>query len=147
MSMAILSIEDASTRREVMVFSEVLDRYRDQWIDNTLLMIEGEISPDDFSKGLRIVAKDCYGFSDARARYARAMKINLHVDQVKTGMVGSIKTLLEPYRGGQSLLLIEYESGEARTLLRTQDWSLQLKGELIENLLKLLGEKGVELVY
>jgi DNA polymerase-3 subunit alpha len=146
-SMAILSIEDGDTRREVMVFSEVLDRYRDKLIENTLVVIEGEISPDDFSKGLRIVAKDIYSFFEARARYARAMKINLHVDQVKAGMVGSVKALLEPHRGGQSMLLIEYESGEAKTLLRTQDWSLQLKAGLLEDLVKLLGEKGVELVY
>jgi DNA polymerase-3 subunit alpha len=145
--MMILSIEDGQTRREVMVFSEVLDRYKEKLVDNSLILIEGEISPDDFSQGLRIVSKDIYTFSEARARYARALKIKLHSEQVKAGIVAGIKQLLEPHRGGQTLLIIEYENDQAKTTLRTQDWSLQLKGSVLDDLLKLLKESGFELIY
>ncbi len=145
--MMILSIEDGDLRRDVTVFSEVLERYKEKLIDNALLIIEGEVSPDDFSQGLRVVAKDIYTFSEARARYARALKIKLHANQVKSGVVTTIKQLLEPHRGGQSSLVIEYENDQAKTTLRTQDWTLQLKAPVIEDLSKLLGEEGMELIY
>ena len=145
--MMILSLEDGETRRDVMLFSEVLDHYQEKLLENTLLVIEGEITPDDFSKGLKIVAKALHPFGEAKAHYAKALKIKLHANQIKQGTVASLKTLLEPHRGGPSLLLIEYENADAKTLLRTQDWSLQLKDRVLEDLIDLLGESGVELLY
>jgi hypothetical protein len=61
--------------------------------------------------------------------------------------VGGIKSLLEPHRGGQTLLIIEYQNGHAKTILRTQDWSLQLKAPVLQDLMKLLKENGLELIY
>lgn len=145
--MMILAIDDSNEKRDVVVFSDTLDKYKDKLVVDEILVIEGEVSPDNFTKGLRIVAKDIYTYDEARARYARTLKIVINGKQASAGAIGEVKALLEPHRGGQCPLIIEYHGDNAKARMLTNDWALQVSGQVITDLKKILSEEQVDVSY
>ena len=59
-----------------------------------MLVIEGKVSEDNFSGGLRIIADKVYELGEARSRYARSLSLQLagKVD------VSKLKAQLHPFR-------------------------------------------------
>ncbi|NRA55657.1 MAG: DNA polymerase III subunit alpha [Gammaproteobacteria bacterium] len=146
--MGILTLDDKSGRLEVMLYSEALEKYQDLLQKDKILVLEGEVSFDDFSGGNRMTAKEVYDIATARERFATALEIKVSQDQVNNEFFGRFTQILEPHQFGALPVTVFYSRAEAtaQLTLGTQ-WRVTPDDELLDNLRILLGNKQVRLKF
>jgi DNA polymerase-3 subunit alpha len=148
--MAIVGLDDGTTRVEVVVGSELLSQQQSLLKDDQLIIIEGRVSNDEFSGGVRVNARKIFDLSSLRNSKASFLKIscNGQADAVK------LKTLLKPYCKNASdelrgcAVKIEYHNKTSKVeLMLGNDWRVDLHEELIAGLTEWLSRDNVKILY
>lgn len=149
--MAIVTLDDAVSRVDVIVGGELLAQSADLIKEDQLLVIEGRISHDDFSGGNRVSANKIFNLPTARSTYANMLKIacNGQSDAAK------LTTILQPYcikREGEGAKLcpvkIEYHNETSQASLMLGDsWRVELQDDLIRHLESWLSKENVKILY
>ena len=149
--MAIVTLDDAVARVDVVVGSELLNQYAHLIIEDQLLVIEGRVSHDDFSGGNRVNARKLYDLASARSAYASMLKIscNGQSDAAK------LTSILSPYRKKSAEadkklcpVKIEYHNSQGQASLMLGDaWRVELQDELLQNLQAWLTKDNVKILY
>jgi len=150
--MAFVTLDDASAQIEVMVGNELLMANAALLKEDQLLFVEGRVSNDDFSGGLRVNARRLFDVTAARSAYASRLKLscNGQADAIK------LRELLAPYckptrqdadsRGCP--VQIDYRNREARVELSLgEGWRVELRDELLHGLRSWLSEENVKILY
>ncbi|HEY9210071.1 MAG TPA: DNA polymerase III subunit alpha [Methylotenera sp.] len=148
--MAIVGIDDGTTRIEVVVGNELLNQSQQLLKDDQLVIVEGRVSNDDFSGGIRVNARKLYDLSTLRNSKASFLKIscNGQADAMK------LKTLLKPYcvsttdeqRG--CAVKVEYHNKTSKVeLMLGSEWRVDLHDELINGLTQWLSQTNVKILY
>ncbi len=146
--MAIITLDDRSARIEFTLFSEALERHSDILLKDNILVVEGDVSNDDYSGGLRLNCKELYDLTQAREQFAKQMVIRFDHAGAADGLLDNLSQRLTPYRKGACPLLVEYHNSDAKAELRFGDgWRLRPEEPLLDSLRELLGDKNVEIVY
>jgi DNA polymerase-3 subunit alpha len=73
----VVELEDFSGKLDVTCFSEVMDEYQAFLKVGAKVVIEAEIQPDDFSGGLRGVAKRIHDLANYKSAKAKGLKLTL----------------------------------------------------------------------
>ncbi len=145
--MAILQLDDDSAPLEVAIFNEQFEQYRDWLKEDALLVVEGKVSRDDYSGGLRVTCDQLYDLAGARCRFAKELSIRLNGQ----ADAGRLKEMLDPYRLGSAAgcpVLLLYHNGAAECQIRLgQNWQVSLQDRLLESLRAWLDDSGVTVVY
>jgi DNA polymerase-3 subunit alpha len=147
--MAIVTLDDASAQVEVTVYNELWDAARGKIREDELLVVEGKVSRDDFSGGLRVIADGLLTLAEARGRYARLLRLSLN-GQTNRATAGRLRTLLSPYRStdGACPVRLRYRNADAETELALPDaWRVRLDDRLLEELGDWLTPENVQVVY
>jgi DNA polymerase-3 subunit alpha len=149
--MAFVTIDDATAQVEVMVGSELLTSHAALLKEDQLLFVEGKVSNDDFSGGLRVNARRLFDLASARSAYASLLKLscNGQADARKLG------ELLEPYRKARDAeeapgcrVQINYRNADAHCELALgEQWRVELHDELLNGLRAWLSEENVKILY
>jgi len=147
--MAIVSIDDAVARVDVVVGSELLNQYSQLIKEDQLLVIEGRVSNDDFSGGIRVSARKIFDLAAARSQYANMLKIacNGQSDAAK------LSAILSPYRSQSTEkrlcpVKIEYHNAHGQASLMLGDaWRVELHDDLLRNLQAWLSKENVKILY
>jgi DNA polymerase-3 subunit alpha len=149
--MAFVALDDGEAQVEVAVFNELFERNRDLLREDQLLLVEGKVSKDDYSGGLRVTADKLFGVTEARTRYAKGMRLamNGQADAAK------LRDLLGPYRrapageeAGGCLVTIRYHNqGGACEMTLGDGWRVELDDNLLISLKEWLSEEGVNILY
>ncbi|MDR2207692.1 MAG: DNA polymerase III subunit alpha [Azoarcus sp.] len=148
---AFILLDDGTMAREVTVYSETLDACRDKIAVDEVLLIEGKASEDEFSGGLRIVAERLLNFSEARARFARGLRLQLDIGALNgtaEAAIDRLSALLEPFRAAVCPVQVSVRNGSAEGDLALGDgWQVKPDDALLENLREWLPPGAVEVVY
>jgi DNA polymerase-3 subunit alpha len=148
--MAIVTIDDAVSRVDVVVGNELLNQHANLIQEDALLIIEGRVSNDDFSGGIRVSARKLYDLAAARSVHASMLKIscNGQSDAAK------LTQLLKPYckKADQEQKLcpvkIEYHNNQGHaSLMLGETWRVELRDELLQNLQAWLSVDNVKILY
>jgi len=145
--MAIITLDDATAQLEVSVYNELFETARAKIREDELLLVEGKVTRDDFSGGLRVVADKLMTLGEARGRFAKelALSMNGHSNAEK------LRALLEPYRSpgnGACPVRLRYRNGEAEVELGLPDaWRVRLDDALLTALNEWLSAENVSVVY
>lgn len=146
--MAIVTLEDQSGKVDTVVFSDVFNQSREWLVKDQLLIVEGQLSLDDFSGEFRLTAKDVYDLTMARQKYGSKLKISLQNEQVAHGLFDQLYKLLQRFRGGCCAVIIEYQQNSASASLQLgKEWSVKPSDELLNHLGMMIGEANVSLMY
>jgi DNA polymerase-3 subunit alpha len=148
--MAILGLDDGTTRIEVVVGNELLNQNQQLLKDDQLVIVEGRVSNDEFSGGVRVNARKLHDLSSLRNSRASFLKIscNGQADAIK------LKSLLKPYcisaaqeqRG--CAVKVEYHNKTSKVeLMLGNDWRVDLHEELIAGLTEWLSQSNVKILY
>jgi DNA polymerase-3 subunit alpha len=147
--MAIVTLDDAIARTEVVVGSELLNQHAQLIKDDQLLVIEGKVSNDDFSGGIRVSARKIFDLPSARSAYASMLKISCNGQSDAS----KLTTILGPYRtknGDKKLcpVKIEYHNADGQASLMLGDnWRVELQDDLIYHLQAWLSKENVKILY
>ncbi len=145
--MAFVLLDDGSAQLEVAVYNEMFERHRNLLKEDQLLIVEGKVSNDEYSGGMRISADSLYDLAGARAKFVKHLQL--------IGSAGlnpvQLKELLLPFRdgnGGGCPIRLAYNSPQASCqLLLGDSWRVLPHEELVPMLQKLSGLESANWVY
>ncbi len=146
--MAIITLDDRSARIEFTLFAEALERYRDVLLKDNILVIEGDVSNDEYSGGLRLNCKELYDLAQAREQFAKRLVLRFDHSRAAEGLLDELSHRLAPYREGRCPLVVEYCNHAAKVELAFGDaWRIRPDEQLLDSLRQLIGNENVEIVY
>ena len=146
-----VTLDDRSGRIEVSVSGDTLERGRDKLMKDSLLVVSGQVSHDEYSGGVRVRANQLMTLTEARGRAIQGVSVSLMPDRIEESFAGDLAKLLAPYQQSGSAtcpVFIEYEAKTAAARLRLDDaWSVVPNDELIAELRQFFGRDQVRLDY
>jgi len=146
--MGIMTIDDKSGRLEAMLYSETLEKYQELLQKDKILVLEGEVSFDDFSGGNRMSVKEVYDVANARERFATALELKVEQQQIDKDFFKHFNQAMAPFQYGALPVNIFYSRVESTAKLELGiEWRVTPDDELLDNLRMLLGSKHVRLKF
>ena len=146
--LAFVTIDDRSARIDVMVTPELLQSAGAVIVRDQILVVEGELSMDDFSGRYRARASALYDLDQARRKFARAVRLRLSADRTDSQLIPRLRETLSSHRDGECALRVEYRRADAVAQLRLgDDWRVDPSEALLQQLRELCGNDRVELLY
>ena len=146
--MAFLTLDDKSGRLEISIFSDTYEEYKDQLVKDAVLVVEGDVSLDDYSGGLKMVTRKVFGIAQARENYARLISLDIGQSALEPDFSQKLQSALAPYREGGCKVRVQYSrQGAKGRLYLGDDWRISPKAELIKQLEQLCGERALTVLY
>ena len=143
--LVIIGLDDATSRIDIVVFSEVFDSFQSAINTGDLLIIEGEVAHDDFSGGVKLSATQIYDIASARLKFARCVEIRLNNDQ--QSLFSTLKALLKANAGACAVQLL-YKNQQAKVKLNIDpQFRIHPTDECLTQLRQLMGEEQVVMNY
>ncbi|HEX5629861.1 MAG TPA: OB-fold nucleic acid binding domain-containing protein, partial [Usitatibacteraceae bacterium] len=142
--MAVLTLDDGSAKVEVVVFGELFHEKRAMIQEDQVVVVQGRVSQDDFSGGIRFTADKLMDLAEVRGAYARAIRLSIN------GQADSarLRALLAPYTGGKCAVAIHYRNDQGECDIRLPDeYRVKVSAPLLDSLSEWLTERNVEVVY
>ena len=147
-NMAVITLDDRSGRVEVAVFADVFRAHREKIDKDALLVVEGQVSEDDYTGGLKMRAESVRSLIDARANYLKGIAIELHRDRLSGSCLEQLAEIMSPYSQGSCPVRIHYHSDSAMgEIALGEQWSVAPEDDLLHKLRDLLGHRGVQLRF
>ena len=145
--MGFITLDDRSARIEASLFSEAFTQAQALLQTDALVVVEGEVSHDEFSGGLRLRAKRVMSLEEARTGLAQSLRLNVSVHDLTRNNLARIQALLVQYKGACALTM-NYTGHTAKALLEfSEQWKIEPTDDLIQALRDLLGRDNVFLHY
>jgi DNA polymerase-3 subunit alpha len=145
--MAIVVLDDGTTQLEVTVFNELWDAERAKIKEDDLLLVEGKVSRDDFSGGLRVSADKLLTLAEARGRFARRLQLSMNGGSDAR----RLHALLDPFRTtglGACPVRLAYRNDSAvAELPLPESWGVRLEDDLLNGLNDWLTPENVKVIY
>ena len=146
--MAFVTLDDRTGRLELAVFSELFERHRDLLAKDTLLVVEGQVSMDEYSGGFKMSAERIYNIDQARGTFASRLEIDVDAALAASGFMQELKLALKPATPGSCPVCLRYDAGTAcAEILLGPEWKITPGGALLDRLTGLAGEGRVRLIY
>ena len=145
--MGFITLDDRSARIEASLFADAFNQAQSLLQTDALVVVEGEVSHDDFSGGLRLRAKRVMSLEEARTSLAQSLRLNVAATDLSRGNLAQLKALLLQYKG-ECPLTMQYSAPSAQALLEfSEQWKIEPTDDLIQGLRDLLGRDNVFLHY
>src|SRR5690606_408283 len=143
-------LDDGSAQLEVAIFNELYEQHRLRLREDQLIIVQGKVSHDDFSGGLRLTADVLYDLQLARESRAHSLRITLNGD----ADAQRLRQLLNPYRADPENGLpgvpveVQLEREGYRCLMRLgEDWRVRMSDTLLEQLADWVKPESLEITY
>jgi DNA polymerase-3 subunit alpha len=146
-NMAFVLLDDRSARIEVAMFADTFSEYRDKLVKDAILVIEGQVSFDDYSGALKMRGKTVRTLLEARSQHVRGLELQLEESDFRGDFAGELRRLLDG-GGGSCPLLIRYRRRGAQARLQLpEQWKVQPSDELLQRLRDRFGATRVQMSY
>jgi DNA polymerase-3 subunit alpha len=143
--MAFVMLDDGSAQLEVAVGNELFLSQQALLKEDSLLIVEGKVSKDDYTGGLRVNARRLFDIATARTANAQELKLscNGQADAAK------LRSLLAPYiRESACKVVLNYRNNKASCEVPFPDhWRVELREELLASLREWLTNENVKILY
>jgi DNA polymerase-3 subunit alpha len=147
-SFAFLTLDDKSGRIELSVWADKFNAYRDILSKDALLVIQGAVSEDSFTGGLKLVAESIQSIYEARCSKLNRLQLSVTKSEDTTDWVDRFHHILSDFKEGNCPVTVEYEiPSAAGELTLSRQWLVQPRDELITRLREDFGKNSVTLHY
>ena len=151
-TIAFLTLDDRRARVDVALFGETYDKYRELLNNDRLLIIEGEVSEDDYSGGLKVSAQQILTMPQARAVFSSGLRLLIAPDFAQGKGLQQLLGILAPHqvRGDApaAKLELQYENSVGRGVIRcASPWRIEVEDDMLQDLAYLLGDDAVKMRY
>lgn len=143
--LAIITVEDGTGSLDVVAFSEVFDSLQESIESGKIIVVEGDISRDDYTGGMKVTANTLYGSDEARTRFAKCLK--LHISAGDKDTLPTLQSLLKANRG-ECLVQLHYKNKQAKAAINlAPKWHVNPSDDLLSALKDLFEPKRVVICY
>jgi len=145
---AFITLDDRTGRLELAIFSEAYKHYRDLIAKDRLLVVEGEVSLDDYTGGLKMSANKIYDIDHAREAFARQLVLKVDQQKAGNGFIRGLSEVLDPFRQGHCPIRVDYQQAGASVQIQLgASWRVRPTDELMRRLDELIGREQVKVEY
>ncbi len=145
-TMVFVTLDDRSARLEVTLFGDTYDAHRHLVAKDRVLVMEGEVTFDDYSGQLKCRANSIYDMATARTTYARCLQVTLPSTQPR--ILEQLDGWLGRYRGEGLPVRLHYRRPDAEgALFLGESWRVRVCDDLLLELRRSYGKESVRLVY
>ncbi|MHB1565941.1 MAG: DNA polymerase III subunit alpha [Acidiferrobacter sp.] len=146
--MAIVTLDDRTSQIDVVMFGEIYSRYRERITKDTLVVVEGRVSIDEYSGGFKMTADGLYNMDEARAAFAKRLIIDIDNTSMGEQLLNGLKEALEPGRSGNCPIVVHYCRPELEVdIVFGEDWMVTPDETMLRKLGALAGDHCVHLIY
>jgi len=145
-NIAFVQLQDASGRMESAFFTEAYAEFGGMLVAGDIIVVEGVAAWDEFSGGVQLRVRKAWPLARACAHHVRS--VNLRVRDSATDFAADLKHVLAPYRGGDAIVRMRYQRGDASVELVLGDgWRLSPDPALVDLLLRIPGVQSCALIF
>src|SRR5690606_5985596 len=145
--MGFITLDDRSGRIEASLFADAFASAQALLQTDAMVVVEGEVSNDEFSGGLRLRAKRVMSLEEARTGLAESLRLRVDREVLQGERLRWLGELFSRHRGGCPLTL-DYSGNGARALLQFgEQWRIDPADTLIQTLRDQFGKDNVFLQY
>ncbi|AJO76863.1 DNA polymerase III subunit alpha [Pseudomonas sp. MRSN 12121] len=145
--MGFITLDDRSGRIEASLFADAFHSAQALLQTDAMVVVEGEVSNDDFSGGLRLRVKRVMSMEDARTNLAESLRLKVHTEALKGDQLRWLGELCKRHRGACPISM-EYTREDAKALLQFGEaWRIDPADALIQALRDQFGRDNVFLQY
>jgi len=146
--MAFVTLDDQTARVELAVFSEIFNRQRDVIRKDSLLVVYGQVSVDEFTGGYKMVAETVYSIEQAREAFADAAMISIDGTTTDLSTIESLAEVLGSAPPGECRVLARYIGNNGEGCFELNNGAgIRLTDELRASLQALLGDDCIRITY
>lgn len=145
--MAIFTLDDGTNTVEVICFADHFQKYRSLINEDTLVVIEGDASIDEFSQGHRIVSRDIYTLESMREQFGKHVAI--HLSDQQTVNIETLDVTLSSHSTGSLPIKIHYQTDNIQAVLTLgKKWRTNANSEFINEMKRVFGDDTrVDVMY
>ena len=145
-SFGIVTLDDRTARMDVTVFADLFADCREKLADDSLVVVEGDVSFDEFTNGLKMRANRVDTLENARKQSASGLKI--HLETRSPEFVETLLSTIRPHLGGECPVVIAYNGDHARgEVVLGENYQVHPEDSLLLELQALLGQDRVSLEF
>ncbi|MBB70863.1 MAG: DNA polymerase III subunit alpha [Legionellales bacterium] len=145
--MAFVTLDDRSGRIDMAVFSDLYAECRELLSSDELLVVEGEVSIDDYTGGFRMSCRRLMDIEQARRVYAKHILLKLTPDTADTFST-QVKSILSRHGNGACPVCLDYQRPDSEGRIQLGDqWRVNPSDELLDELREVMGREQVVLDY
>ena len=147
--MAVVTLDNAVQRIEVVLFSEKYTEYFSKLEDEGVRVVLGEISTDELTGDPRIRAELLLDVEEARDRALRRLDLHLTRGVAEKNVIRSLRETLDPFRGGKTAVRIHYTTpaGVSGVINLGKNWCVTPAQQLVGALQEILGKENIAYHY
>lgn len=152
--MANVLLDDRTGRIEATLFADAYQEFNDLLVVDKVLIIEGNLSFDEYRGGLSLRVDRVMDIEQAREVLASQITMWLKNEDLADknlppqAAADHLESILTPYLGGSCIIRIVLESPTAKCLMVLPDkWSVFPKDELLKQLERYAGECRLKVGY
>ena len=152
-TMGFITLDDRTGRMEVAVFADTYNEYRGKHVKDALLIVEGQVSNDDYSGGLKMRAAKVTHLEEARQDQLRSITVDWNSRDASSNPQ-QLVSFLENYRVPDYSekrgcdIVINYQRADAKAALRlSQEWRVIPVDDLLQKLRDHYGNNSLKLSY
>jgi len=147
-NMAIVSLDDKSAQLDVAVFSDTFKEAREKIVKDEFLVIEGQITADNYNDGLKMRADHIYTLYETRLKNLKSIVINMKKEDMNDFSVDDVSKIMLDYCDGKCPVLISYNNKNAHCEIALgEKWLVSPKDELLQKLREIVGSDMVNLRF
>jgi DNA polymerase-3 subunit alpha len=144
--MCVLSLDDSTARIEALLYSDVFDKRRGLLQEDSLVIVRGRVTYDDFSGGNRVSAEDVFDLDTARKMFARRLELSMNGE----ANAEELKKRLSPHLAteGGCPVLLHYRNDAGMVDIKLGDaWCVRVTEALTASLAAWLTDANVTVIY
>jgi len=146
-SMCFVTLDDRSGRMEVALFADVYNEFFQAVEKDKLLIVEVNVSNDEYSGGLKSICRSVKDIDEARAHYARVLRIKVDGKKHDETLCDELKQLLQPLENGCPVVIEFFNAMVACDIQLGSAWRISPSDEQLHKLRNQYGKDAVTLVF
>ena len=144
----ILTVDDSSSRIEIILYTESIETNQETIIDNQLYFITGQLSFDDYSGSLNMKASSIMDLEKLCTRYSKGIELLIRESKTNDDTLEKLSSILEPHKNGKCPVIIKCVSNNHVVPMKlNNEWHINPTTDIIDNLGDLLGSENIIVKY
>jgi len=143
-------LDDGTAQVEVAVFNELFEQHRNRLKEDSLIVVKGKVSNDEYSGGLRVSAEEIFDLQGAREAHAKCLHISLN------GQADAehLRRLLNPFRAEPEngifgvRVQVGLKRGRYACQLRLgEEWRVRMSADMMRGLTEWVSPEDIHIQY
>lgn len=145
---AILTLDDATARMQMRIFSDVLSEIEDLLQPDALVWLRGEVSFDPYNQSNTITIQDLMSLEKARTIFVKSIDISVQFNQENTNQREQLVQILQHCQRGACPVQFHCELPDAyMSLVTPSNWHVDPTDALLNELKHIVGVEQVSLNF